>query len=77
MTTITNIIAFVLLETSWKTVADRTTTLVKRIQQKCNRIYSNFFAFSIIFIIVLLLFVILRYPINIKYIAIVIVILHC
>ena len=32
ITTITNIIAFILLATSWQTVADKTTPLVRKIQ---------------------------------------------
>ncbi|MDE5018680.1 MFS transporter, partial [Francisella tularensis subsp. holarctica] len=56
ITTITHIIAFLLLATSWKTVADRPTPLVKKIQQKGNNILlkNNFFGLLIIFITVLL-----------------------
>ncbi|OIN83750.1 peptide MFS transporter [Francisella sp. TX07-6608] len=77
ITTITNIIAFLLLATSWKTVADRTTPLVKKIQQKGNNILlkNNFFALLIIFITVLLLFIALQYPLNTNYIALVVGIL--
>ncbi|MDE4967874.1 MFS transporter, partial [Francisella tularensis subsp. holarctica] len=66
ITTITKIIAFLLLETICMTVADRTTPIVKKIQQKGNNILlnNNFFALLIIFITVLPLFSALQYPLN-------------
>ncbi|MDE4961403.1 MFS transporter, partial [Francisella tularensis subsp. holarctica] len=69
--------AFLLLATSWKTVSDRTTPLVKKIQQKGNNILlkNNIFALLIIFITVLLLFIALQYPLNTNYIALVVGIL--
>lgn len=71
ITTITNIIAFILLATSWSTVADRTTPLVRKIQNSGTKILvkSNSFAVLIVLATIALLFIALQYPLNTNYIA--------
>ncbi|WP_150466254.1 peptide MFS transporter [Francisella sp. SYW-9] len=68
---ITNIIAFVLLTLGWKTVADKTTPLVKKIKKSGSHILikNNFFAIIIILLVISLLFLALKYPLNTNYIV--------
>ncbi|QIW10002.1 oligopeptide:H+ symporter [Francisella sp. LA112445] len=71
LTAITNVIAFILLATSWKTVADRTTPLVKNVEKLGAHILvkNNSFAFIIILLVIALLFLALQYPLNTNYIV--------
>ncbi|AIT08530.1 peptide transporter [Candidatus Francisella endociliophora] len=71
ITTITNIIAFILLATSWQTVADKTTPLVRKIQNSGTGILfkNNIYALLTVLLTIGLLFVALQYPLNTNYIA--------
>lgn len=71
ITTITNIIAFLLLATSWKTVADRTTPLVRRLQNSGESVLFKNSIYTVILILatIVILFIALQYPLNTNYIA--------
>lgn len=71
ITTITNIIAFLLVITSWKTVADRTTPLVRKIKNSGTKIlYKNsIYTVTLIFLTIAILVIALQYPLNTNYIA--------
>lgn len=58
LTTITNITAFMLLAVGWKTVTDKTTSLVRKVEKIGGHILlkDNSFAIVIIFLVIALLF---------------------
>ena len=71
LTTITNIIAFIFLSIGWKSVADKSTPLVRRINTLGNSIVFRNILITMVIIIVTIaiLFAALQHPLNTNYIA--------
>ena len=71
LTTITNIIAFILLSIGWKSVADKSTPLVHKLNTIGSHILfrKNALAMSILAVIFFIVFIALQYPLDTNYIA--------
>ena len=71
LTTITNIVAFILLSIGWKSVADKTTPLVHKLNTMGSHILfrKNAMAMGLIVATVFVLFIALQHPLNTNYIA--------
>jgi len=71
LTAFTNVIAFILLSIGWKSVADKNTPLVRKLQTIGNHILfkNNILALILIVVTAALLFFALQYPLNTNYIA--------
>lgn len=74
LTTITNIIAFILLSIGWNTVADRTTPLVRKVTRVGNSILVkyNSYGLGIILLTIIVLFIALQFPLNTNILALII-----
>lgn len=77
LTTTTNIIAFILLSIGWKSVVDKTTPLVHKVNSLGYSILfkKNTMALGLIISTAFILFIALQHPLNTNYIALVVGIL--
>ncbi len=71
ITTITNILAFIILLLGWKNVEDITTPLAEMVKKKGTKVLytKNIMGFAVIVLVAIALMIALQYPLNTDYVA--------